>query len=200
VRTSRDRLVTGRRQAVLRQRWTLCCLACVGSLALAAPALAQRMPDPAPAPPPQPKPESRTPTPPPAPAPTAPQPQSPPVRSAPVQPAASPPAPSPPQSPPSYQVSPPPAYQSPVAPAPPPAPSTARRGRGRTLPPASSQLRKQAPQPKNKANRRVTSVSSAVAESSSPDTTLLIGGLALVLLVLGNTVFLTLTTRVVRVS
>jgi hypothetical protein len=46
----------------------------------------------------------------------------------------------------------------------------------------------------------VESVSRAAAGSSSPDTTLLIGGLALVLLVLGNTVFLALTTRFVRVG
>jgi hypothetical protein len=46
----------------------------------------------------------------------------------------------------------------------------------------------------------VASVSRAAAGSSSPDTTLLIGGVALVLLALGNTVFLALTTRFVRVT
>jgi hypothetical protein len=46
----------------------------------------------------------------------------------------------------------------------------------------------------------VESVSRAVAGSSSPDTTLLVGGLALVLLALGSTVFLALTTRFVRLT
>jgi hypothetical protein len=46
----------------------------------------------------------------------------------------------------------------------------------------------------------VASVTKTAAGSSSPDTTLLIGGLALVLLALGSSVFLALTTRFVRVS
>jgi hypothetical protein len=58
----------------------------------------------------------------------------------------------------------------------------------------------QAGSTKQRASRRVTSVSTADAGSSSPNTTLLIGGLALVLLALGNAVFLALTTRFIRVT
>jgi hypothetical protein len=191
-----DHLVTVRGESVLRQPWTLCCLACVGSLAFAAPVVAQPAPDPAPAPPPQPKPESRAPAPPPPP---PPPPPSPPARSAPVQPPAAPSPP--PPTPPPASVSPPPVYQSPVAP--PPPPSTARRGRGRTLPPTRAGKREQpaaAQSTRQKANRRVANVSRAAVGSSSPDTTLLVGGLALVLVALGSSVFLALTTRFVRIG
>jgi hypothetical protein len=196
-----DRLVTGRGQSVLRQPWTLFCVACMASLALAAPAFAEPAPDPAPAPPPSPKPESRAPTPPPAPPATTPtQPQPPSVQSAPAQPPASPPPASPP---PPAPVSPPPVYQSPVVPQPPPpAPSTARRGRGRTIQPKRVETEKPVRDgsAKNTPSRRVASVTKAAVGSSSPDMTLLIGGLALVLLALGNTVFLALTTRFVRIG
>jgi hypothetical protein len=91
-------------------------------------------------------------------------------------------------------------YQSPVTPS--PAPSTARRGRGRTIQPKRVQKEKPVREgsTKNTPSRRVASLTKAAAGSSSPDTTLLIGGLALVLLALGNTVFLALTTRFVRVG
>jgi hypothetical protein len=49
--------------------------------------------------------------------------------------------------------------------------------------------------------KRAASVQRAVASGASTvDTTLLIGGLALVILVLGDAVFLALSTRLLRIS
>jgi hypothetical protein len=47
--------------------------------------------------------------------------------------------------------------------------------------------------------KRAANLPAAAAGSSSPDSTLLIGGLALVVLVLGDTIFLALSTRFLRV-
>ena len=59
--------------------------------------------------------------------------------------------------------------------------------------------------PKVKATKRAKRTVPAlgrpkVADSSSPDTMLLIGGLALVVLVLGDTLFLALSGRLLRLS
>jgi len=53
---------------------------------------------------------------------------------------------------------------------------------------------------KRAATRRVAKLRAAAEGSSSGDSTLLIGGLALVVLVLGDTIFLALSTRYLRVS
>ena len=61
-------------------------------------------------------------------------------------------------------------------------------------PPVAKKTPKRSTQPKRRALPRAR----AVAESASPDTMLLAGGLALFVLVLGDTVFLTLSARFLR--
>jgi hypothetical protein len=53
---------------------------------------------------------------------------------------------------------------------------------------------------KQTARKGAPSVPSATGGSSSPDSTLLIGGLALVVLVLGDTIFLAVSSRYLRPS
>ena len=185
----------GSRRSLLRHASILLVLAWSG-LGLAAPALAQGpTPDPAPAPPVQPKPESPGSQPQPSPPrTTTPQPPPPPppvVRSRPIQPPA-PPPPAPPAA-----VLPTPALAPPPA-SPPPAPvrrarrSTKRQSHVTKKEPSRARSAKQA------VKKRVPRLPAAAAESSSRDSTLLIGGLALVVLVLGDTIFLALSTRFLR--
>lgn len=179
-------------RSLLRRTSVLLLVAWLGAF-LAAPALAQGpAPDPAPPQLPSPKPDSRAPKPPPAPPPA-------------TQP--SPPPPAPVQT---------------VTPSPPPPAvvPTLRTGEARvqtvvvTLPQEPAKRTSARPQRPAKAKKkRVTRVRSAKAAArrslpaitppadpsgSSPDSMLLIGGLALVVLVLGDTVFLTLSTRFLR--
>jgi hypothetical protein len=80
--------------------------------------------------------------------------------------------------------------------APPPSPAPVRAQRRKTVKTKSARSRKSTPV---RAKRTVPALGATKStESSSPDTTLLIGGLALVVLVLGDTIFLSLSTRIVR--
>jgi hypothetical protein len=68
----------------------------------------------------------------------------------------------------------------------------------------TARVKKKAPARKRTAKKAVSTrtvslpKTAAPAASSSPDSNLLIGGLALVILVLGDTVFLALSTRFLR--
>lgn len=164
--------------SLLRRAPVLLLLACF-ALGFAVPALAQGpAPDPAPPPPAQPKPEppGSQPEPTPAPPPAAPQP---PPASARIQPAQPPPPPAP--------VLPTPALTQTPASTPPARSARARVKNKKTVP-----ARKQA------VKRPVPRFPAASAESSSPDSMLLIGGLALVILVLGDTLFLAFSSRFLR--
>jgi len=163
-------------RSLLRQTSVLLLLFCVGA-SFAAPALAQG-PAPEPGPP-----RSQTPRPEPAPGAT-PQPSRPATTQAPPPPAAPAPAPS--------QV-----VSTPSAPAQvqPPAPTQPER----------RQVRKRETATKKPVRERTTKQTVREAlpslgrnEAGSPDTPLLIGGLALFVLVLCDTVFLTLSTRFLR--
>ena len=181
-------LVTCSGRSSLR-RATIVLLGCA-ALGLSAPALAQGpAPEPAPPAPTSPKPEPRsTPPEPPPPARRATQPTPPP-----------PPSPSPPPAP-----SPPPPAQTSqtfVQQPPPPAPTpTAPVRRARTPvqePPATKTPKKKRVIPSKQTQKPVlTRVRATVADS--PDTMLLVGGFALFVLVLGDTIFLTLSARFLR--
>ena len=58
--------------------------------------------------------------------------------------------------------------------------------------------KKTAPVQKQAVKRPVKRLAAAAAETSSPDSKLLIGGLALVILVLGDTIFLAVSSRFLR--
>lgn len=163
-------------RSLLRQTSVLLLLFCLGA-SFAAPALAQG-PAPEPGPP-----RSQTPRPEPAPGAT-PQPSRPATTQAPPPPAAPASAPSQVLSTPSTpaQVQPPAAAQ-----------------------PERRQVRKRETATKKPVRERTTKQTVRKAlpslvrnEAGSPDTPLLIGGLALFVLVLCDTVFLTLSTRVLR--
>lgn len=190
IREGRSMVWSGR--SLLRRASILLLFACAAT-ALAPLAHAQGpTPDPGPAPTPQPKPEAPG---------AKPQPPPPP-----------PPAPPPPSPPPSprVQVVPPPAPApaAPVVPPPPvtqhrvsPPPAPVRRARARKNQTTRAKKKKaptRAVRRKEPPVRRVRTLPAADAPSSSPDSTLLIGGLALVVLVLGDTIFLALSTRVLR--
>lgn len=114
------------------------------------------------------------------------------VRPQAVQPAPAPPASPPPPSPPIQPSIRPPA-PAPVSPAP------LRVQRRPTVEPKVT--RKPKVKATTRAKRTVPALSRPkVADSSSPDTMLLIGGLALVVLVLGDTLFLALSGRLLRLS
>ncbi len=180
-------------RSLLRQASVLFVLFCFGA-AFAAPALAQDGPDPEPAPP-------RTQEPKPEPVPGAkPQPSQPASTRVSPPPASPPPAPPPAPAPPApapspLLVSPPAAVQ--VHPAA-PSPAAPKRQEG-------TQTRKRE-KPKTKPfGRRTTKQTARKAlptlvreQASSPDTMLMVGGLALFVLVLADTVFLTLSTRYLR--
>jgi hypothetical protein len=78
-----------------------------------------------------------------------------------------------------------------------------RRARTRTTQPARAKKKTSTTQTRaarQAARKRVPKVQAAVAGSPSPDSTLLIGGLALVVLVLGDTILLALSSRFLRLS
>jgi hypothetical protein len=197
VATREGRSMVGSGRMLLRRASILLLFACAG-MAFAAPAPAQApRPDPGPPPPPQPKPEAPGTTPPPPPPATSPPSPPPPATPPPPPPPArvqvvTPPPPAPPV------LSPPALSQRPVV-SPPPAP--AQRARARTNQTSRTKKKKvstRARTAKPAASQPVRRLPAAGARSSSPDSRLLIGGLALVVLVLGDTVFLALSTRVLR--
>lgn len=178
-------------RSLLRRTSSLLLLGCCSAV-LAAPALAQPAPDPAPAPPTQPKPEAPGAKP-------QPQPQPPPPPS--------PPAPSPPPAP-VQAVQPPPApapllptrLSPPPGPTPPPAPAARTRAPIRKAPrTAKKKPVKRAVATKRAVKKRVSALSAAAVKSSPSDSMLLAGGLALVVLVLGDTILLALSRRYLRV-
>jgi hypothetical protein len=88
-----------------------------------------------------------------------------------------------------------------VSPPPPPAP----RARARANQTTRTKKKKKknvattrARTAKKPASKRVRTLPASNSTSSSPDSTLLIGGLALVVLVLGDTIFLALSKKVLR--
>ena len=183
-------LVTRSERSSLRQTSIVLLLGCA-ALGLSAPAFAQG-PAPEPAPP-----ATRTPRPEPVPRTTRPEPpqqtNTTPART--TQPS----PPPPPASPPSSSPSPPPAQaQTPVfvqpQSTPTPSPPVRRPPARVQKPPVAKKTPKRSTQP----SRRALPRARAVAESASPDTMLLAGGLALFVLVLGDTVFLTLSARFLR--
>jgi hypothetical protein len=110
-----------------------------------------------------------------------------------VRPQAVQPAPAPPVSPP-----PPPPIQ-PVIPQPAPAPSRVSPAPARVQERTTTVVGKA--KPATQAERTLPALGRPkVADSSSPDTMLLIGGLALVVLVLGDTLFLALSARLFRLT
>lgn len=114
------------------------------------------------------------------------------VRPQAVQPAPAPPV-SPPPPPPSIQPVIPPPAPAPVS----PAPMRVQR-RAKVEPKVTRKAKAKAA---TRAKRTVPALGRPkVADSSSPDTMLLIGGLALVVLVLGDTLFLALSGRLLRLS
>jgi hypothetical protein len=197
------RSMTRSGRSLLRQASIVAVFGCA-SLAAAVPALAQGpAPEPAPrttnAPRPEPVPTARpqaparqtTPPPPPATS-VQTQPQS-------VQPPPPPSPPPPPVTQPSVPVTPTPAIvRNPVTTPPPPAQRSRRQQADRrtTKKPATKTTRRVVPS-RPSARRTAATIASA---SSSPDTLLLIGGFALVVIVLGDTIFLTLSTRYLRQS
>jgi outer membrane biosynthesis protein TonB len=179
-------------RSLLRRASILLLFACA-AMALAALAHAQGpTPDPGPAPIPQPKPEApgAKPQPPPA-QPPPPPPSPPPPPRVQVVP---PPAPAPPAP----VVPPPPVTQHRVI-SPPPAPvRRARARRNQTTRAKKKKVPTRARGTKQAPTKRVRKLPAADGPSASPDSTLLIGGLALVVLVLGDTIFLAFSTRVLR--
>lgn len=111
-----------------------------------------------------------------------------------VRPQAVQPAPAPPVSPP------PPSPIQPAIPPPAPAPVSPAPLRVQRRPTVERKVtRKAKAKAVTRAKRTVPALSRPkVADSSSPDTMLLIGGLALVVLVLGDTLFLALSGRLLR--
>jgi hypothetical protein len=192
VATGEGRSMVWSGRSLLRRASILLLFACAG-MALAGLARAQGpTPDPGPAPMPQPKPEApgAKPEPPPPPPPPPPSPPPPPRVQVVLPPAPAPPAPVVPP--------PPPVTQQRVV-SPPPAP--VRRTRVRTTQTAPTKKKKvplRARGTKQAPTKRVRKLPVADARSSSPDSTLLIGGFALVVLVLGDTIFLALSTRLLR--
>ena len=180
--------MTSSGRSLLRQASVLLAVCCA-ALVAANPALAQ---DPAPEPAP-PKTSSPRPEPPPS---ADRQPQTP--RVTPPAPPATPPA-----TPPPAAVTPPPAPAvTPVVSQPPPAP-TRRVSPIQRREPAKPKARPK-PKPKPAPDRTFKQASAASLagisreQATSPDTMLMVGGLALFVLVLADVVFLTMSTRVLR--
>lgn len=186
--------MTGSVRSLLRQASVLIVLCCAVA-ASAGQAFAQdRAPEPAP-------PKS-----------SAPKPEAPPSakREPPEKPAArvtQPPAPPPPPAtPPPTAVAPPPPPPPVVVSQQPAAPAAPARRETRTPRREPARTRtKPKPKPKPDADRTVKETARAALptlsreEATSPDTLLMVGGLALFVLVLADLVFLTLSTRVLRV-
>ena len=178
----------GSRRSLLRQASVLIVLCCAFAVG-ASQALAQ---DPAPEPAPPgtsgPKPE--------APPGANRQPETPATRATPPPPPASQPPPPPPTTPPPAAATPPPAVTRIVS-QPPPAP-VRRESRVQKREPVTSK-----PKPKKHEPKVTKTAASALPgisreEATSPDTLLMVGGLALFFLVLADMVFLTLSARVLR--
>jgi hypothetical protein len=173
----------GSRRSWLRQASVLIVLCCAFAVG-ASQALAQ---DPAPEPAPpkssEPKPEA---------APGAKrQPETP---ATPPPPPASQPPPPPPTTPPPAAVTPPPAVTGVVSQPPPASVQRESRVRGR----GEAKPKKAKPEPKVTQTAAPALRGLSREEATSPDTLLMVGGLALFFLVLADVVFLTLSTRVLR--
>lgn len=176
----------GSRRSLLRQASVLIVLCCAFAVG-ASQALAQ---DPAPEPAPPgasgPKPE--------APPGANRQPETPATRATPPPPPASQPPPPPPTTPPPAAATPPPAVTRIVSQPPP----VRRESRVQKREPVTSK-----PKPKKHEPKVTKTAASALPgisreEATSPDTLLMVGGLALFFLVLADMVFLTLSARVLR--
>lgn len=178
----------------LLRRASILLIAGCAALVLAFPASAQGpKPDPAP-PTPQPKPEPPGARPQPAPQPPPAPPPPPPVAR--VQPAPQPsPSPSPAPPPPAV------VFRNPVVSPPPaaPAPRTQTRAERRARPVAKKKAQTARVAGRKQALKRSSVPKPPAAASAAVDKTLMIGGLALVVLVLGDAVFLALSTRFLRV-
>lgn len=183
VALRKGRMGEGSGRPLLRQGSIFVVLACTAAL-LAAPAPAQG-PSPDPAPPR-----------------TAPKPESPVTKRQPPPPSTQPPSPPPAtvqavQPPaPATPVLPPPAF----TPSPPPSPAPVQRTRAQTIERPAKKTAARRRTAKQTARKGAPSLPSATGGSSSPDSTLLIGGLALVVLVLGDTIFLAVSSRYLRPS
>lgn len=181
--------MTGSGRSLLRQASVLLAV-CSACAVVPGPALAQdRGPEPAPtttsAPRPEPPPSARR------------QPdQTPATRSTP--PPATQPAP-PPAPPPAVVAPPPAAVVTRVVSQPPPA-SVRRESRVQRREPAKPRPKKTNPKPEPKVTQSAAPALPGISreKATSPDTMLLVGGLALFFLVLADMVFLTLSTRVLR--
>ncbi len=186
-------LVTRSGRSSLRRATIAVLLGCA-AMGLSAPAFAQGpAPEPAPPSPTRPKPEPRSTRPePPPPARRATQPTPPPPPASPSPPpAASPPPPASPQTSQTF-------VQQPPPPAPPPAAPVRRAQTPVQRPPArKTPKKKRVIASKPKQTRVLPRVRATVA-ADSPDTMLLVGGFALFVLVLGDTIFLTLSARFLR--
>jgi hypothetical protein len=178
----------GSRRSLLRQASVLIVLCCAFAVG-ASQALAQ---DPAPEPAPPgssgPKPE--------APPGANRQPEATATRATPPPPPASQPPPPPPTTPPPAAATTPPAATR-IASQPPPA-SERRESRPQKREPAKPKTSR--PKPERKVTQTAARALPGLSreEATSPDTLLMLGGLALFFLVLADMVFLTLSTRVLR--
>jgi hypothetical protein len=180
--------MTGSARSLLRQASVFLLVCCAGAT-LAGPVLAAG-PAPEPAPP-------RTQTPKPEPVPGAtPPPSPPPPPAARVSPPPAPPPPPPASPAPSVVISPPPAPVFTPPPAPEPVAPVRRQTREQKAKPKAQPKASRAKTAKHAVRRALPGLTRE--EVTSPDTMLLVGGLALFVLVLADMVFLTLSTRVLR--
>jgi hypothetical protein len=177
----------GSRRSLLRQASVLIVLCCAFAIG-ASQALAQ---DPAPEPAP--------------PTSSGPKPEAPPgANRQPEQPARTTPPPAPPRAtppPPAASNPPPAAVSPPPAPVYQPADTQVRReSRVQGREPAKPKPKTTKPKPEQKVTQTAAPALPGLSreEATSPDTMLLLGGLALFVLVLADMVFLTLSTRVLR--